>query len=107
MVILTKALIKSCESNGRSHTRATVKALGAPWPPQSGWKERLVGTEISDEDFERARAGARVFTAGTVKRHKRWPRGRPRLKQARATARCGLAYVGWQGWSDERDAVDP
>lgn len=28
-------------------------ALGVSYPPKSGWIERLIGTEVSDEQYER------------------------------------------------------
>ena len=59
---LTKELIERCETANKGYTKATFEALGwrAPptepwkWCPPSGWKQRMIGTEITEESYAEA-----------------------------------------------------
>ncbi len=38
------------------YTRAQLEAIGVPWPPRTGWPDRVVGIEITEQQrriFER------------------------------------------------------
>jgi hypothetical protein len=43
--------------NGQGWTARQLQVLGVPWPPSKGWRQRLVGTAISNE----ARAAFETF----------------------------------------------
>lgn len=45
--------------------------LGVAWPPTAGWRKRLIGTFITDEQAERFEAAKFVLASQTIKRHKR------------------------------------
>ena len=34
--------------------RLSLELIGVSWPPLKGWRERVVGTEIDEQDFLRA-----------------------------------------------------
>ena len=38
----------NCTEKG-GYTRKQLEILGIEWPPKSGWKELLIGTEITDD----------------------------------------------------------
>lgn len=46
--------VGNCRAVGRGGDRKKqFLALGVSYPPKSGWIERLIGTEVSDEQYER------------------------------------------------------
>lgn len=52
-VVLTKALIEAGRTGNSGYRKKQLLALGVSNPPKSGWIERLIGTEVSDEQYER------------------------------------------------------
>jgi hypothetical protein len=40
--IVTNELIDSL-ANGASHSKEALAYLGVPWPPERGWKHRILG----------------------------------------------------------------
>jgi hypothetical protein len=52
-VVLTKALIEASRTGNSGYRKKQLLALGVGFPPKSGWIERLIGTEVSDEQYER------------------------------------------------------
>lgn len=70
---LTHEIIESGRSERGGWRAAQLQALGVPWPPQKGWKRRLIGFEITDEQH-RAFLAARgtVPTVGNVPQPRRW-----------------------------------
>jgi len=52
-VVLTKALIEAGRTGNSGYSKNQLLALGVSYPPKSGWIERLIGTEVSDEQYER------------------------------------------------------
>lgn len=52
-VVLTKALIEAGRTGNSGYSKKQLLALGVSYPPKSGWIERLIGTEVSDEQYER------------------------------------------------------
>ena len=52
-VVLTKALIEAGRTVNSGYSKKQLLALGVSYPPKSGWIERLIGTEVSDEQYER------------------------------------------------------
>lgn len=52
-VVLTKALIEAGRTGNSGYRKKQLLALGVSYPPKSGWIERLIGTEVSDEQYER------------------------------------------------------
>lgn len=53
MVVVTNQFIESGMSDVGGWTRKQIQALGIAWPPREGWKQRLEGVEIPDEDAAR------------------------------------------------------
>jgi hypothetical protein len=49
---LTNDLIVAGFSDGEGVTRQQIELLGVEYPPKSGWKKRLIGTEISQEKYD-------------------------------------------------------
>jgi hypothetical protein len=51
MVITSRWLRES--TKGGSPTKAQLEVLGHSWPPITGWMERLIGVEISEQTASR------------------------------------------------------
>lgn len=51
-VTLTDALVKAGFSDIGGVTRKQIELLGVEYPPKAGWVKRLIGTEISLENYE-------------------------------------------------------
>lgn len=71
-MILTKEYINRYRTNKGAFTQSQVEALGLIWPPEKGWINRLVGTEISEENakvFE-ARKSAKGLRQDAIKEKK-------------------------------------
>lgn len=49
---LTNDLIVAGFSDGGGVTRQQIELLGVEYPPKSGWKKRLIGTDISQEKYD-------------------------------------------------------
>jgi hypothetical protein len=49
---LTPELLHAANTSG-AWTRAQLVALGVPCPPPSGWRQKVIGMEISEEDYQR------------------------------------------------------
>jgi hypothetical protein len=47
---ITNEFIKLGASDRGGWNKHQLEVLGVPWPPTEGWKDRIIGTEISDED---------------------------------------------------------
>lgn len=48
-MILTKQYIDKHKTGKGGWTKKKINALGVDWPPTKGWKQRLIGTVITDE----------------------------------------------------------
>ncbi len=48
---LTRSLLYSAGTSECGYNRHQLKLLGVGWPPKHGWLNRLIGTEISDRDW--------------------------------------------------------
>lgn len=48
--------------------RASLEAVGVPWPPEKGWRSKLVGKEVDEADFLRA---IEISEAPTTKKNKK------------------------------------
>jgi len=60
MVTITAELIDSGKSAAGGYSRAQLALLGVAWPPVSGWKRQVIGTQITREaatDFVAGRGG--------------------------------------------------
>ncbi len=69
-IVLTKELIESAISPAGGYSRLQLEALGVPLPkktfsPPKGWKQRLIGKEISQAQFAEFQAA----TAKSAKYH--------------------------------------
>jgi hypothetical protein len=51
-VEITNALIDAGKSTRGGWSKRQLALLGVEWPPQQGWKERVIGCVISQEDAE-------------------------------------------------------
>lgn len=49
MIITDEWITDNC-SKSRGWTKKQLAALGVSWPPKSGWKKRVIGMEISEEN---------------------------------------------------------
>jgi hypothetical protein len=58
---LTKETIDACMTDGSSYTVVSIHYLHVPRPLKSGWKKRMVGTEISESDYQKALEGRKIF----------------------------------------------
>lgn len=54
-MILTRENIHAALNNG-SANRKQIEAFGLTWPPAKGWLSALIGTEITDEKYEKVRS---------------------------------------------------
>lgn len=52
MPIITEEVLARGQSAAGGWTRAQLTALGVAWPPASGWKARVIGMEISQNDLK-------------------------------------------------------
>ena len=48
-MIITNEFILNLRSLNGGYSRELLAALGVRWPPMKGWKDTIIGTEISDE----------------------------------------------------------
>ncbi len=54
MVTITDEFLRSGQSTLAGWTRAQLKLVGVhEWPLVSGWKNRIIGNRISDEDAQK------------------------------------------------------
>lgn len=63
-MILTHELIESCRTEHGGFTKATINALGLSWNDlkgKSGWSHKLIGTDISDQEYQKALDGRYVY----------------------------------------------
>lgn len=63
-VRLTIPLIDACRTPARGFTKATTAALGVKFPLVTGWVRRLVGTTISQAQYDQALAGRFIRHSG-------------------------------------------
>ena len=62
MIITEKYLIDNATKRG-GYTKAQVLALGLSWPLPSGWKKKIIGTEITDSQAARFELAKTQFKA--------------------------------------------
>ena len=58
-MIITEEWLEEFATKGIGFSRAQMIAIGAPWPLRRGWKGRLVGREITDDQRRRYEALAK------------------------------------------------
>lgn len=80
MPIITNELIESLKTPNGAWTRATLSALDISWPPLNGWKHRIIGQQISDENLDGAKAGMTAFTNKKKRREAQSPQ--PKMFEA-------------------------
>ena len=51
-VLLTKQMIEEGLSSKGGYNKKQLKILGVEWPPQKGWKSALIGTMISQKQYQ-------------------------------------------------------
>ena len=62
MITLTLDRIFDCRTANGGWTKSTVEACGMRWMDMTpGWPRRLVGRDISEQDWQHALAGKCVF----------------------------------------------
>lgn len=54
MITLTAEMIEALATPKGGYNSKTLHRLGVAWPPVSGWKDRLIGTDISDQAYRDA-----------------------------------------------------
>lgn len=47
--IITEALLEKGKSSKGGWNKHQFKCLGIEWPPKTGWKDRIIGKEITIE----------------------------------------------------------
>jgi hypothetical protein len=52
-VSITDELIEAGKSKRGGWSKAQLAILGVPWPPESGWKQKVRGRTISQSEAER------------------------------------------------------
>lgn len=67
-VIITHQFLDDNRTASGAWTRAQFEAIGVAWPPRSGWRQQIVGTEISYAQAEKFIAGSEVFSERTLKK---------------------------------------
>lgn len=58
MITLTKELLDGLRTPAGGYNQKTTLILGTAWPLESGWRARLVGTEISERNYAAAKKAA-------------------------------------------------
>lgn len=53
MITLTLGHLEQLRSDAGGYTQAAMEALGC-WPLSAGWRERLLGTQVSDRRWKAA-----------------------------------------------------
>lgn len=84
MTIITRELIDRGRTESGGWTATQINLLGLTWPPAKGWKDRVIGKEISEE------AAGRFLLLGQQMRERvtmprrlvMWDRTRPQLHEA-------------------------
>ena len=85
-VVLTKALIEAGRTGNSGYRKKQLLALGVSNPPKSGWIERLIGTEVSDEQYERFLGHSTSKQAEQILRGEQPAKGRQYAKRAKKLA---------------------
>jgi hypothetical protein len=62
---------KMLETPSGGFTAASLAVLGIEWPPQTGWRERLVGQDVPEHLFLKAIEFSEAPKAGKLERKKR------------------------------------
>lgn len=95
---LTCEYIDANRTNNGAWTRRQLAAIGVAWPPVRGWKDRVVGTTISDksaEEFESGRGMERGTTpAGAARINLNCPYAEKDLAKSLG-ARCDFVNKVW------------
>ncbi len=65
---LTRNLINNCRTDKGGFTAVTLNAFGVAWPSVKGWSRRLIGAEITSENYKAALAGRHVYGQKISKR---------------------------------------
>lgn len=52
-VIVTNELVRQGQSERGGWNREQLRILGVKWPPKKGWRSRVLGRRISEEDRDR------------------------------------------------------
>lgn len=55
---LTYQLLMQYRTPKGAWTRRQIEALGIAWPPTAGWIDRVMGKELSDEQFRQLQGKA-------------------------------------------------
>ena len=51
-ILLTKQLIEDGLSPKGGYNRKQLAILGVDWPPQKGWKNALIGTLVTQKQYQ-------------------------------------------------------
>lgn len=52
-MLITNTLIEAGKSDSGAWSRKQLGLIGVPWPPLRGWRSRIVGEEITQEDADK------------------------------------------------------
>ena len=67
MVLITTEYLDQHRGAGGAWTKAQLTVLGLRWPPVTGWRARVSGMELSEEDARRFEDGKNIVTQKTVR----------------------------------------
>lgn len=62
MPIITEQLIETHRTPAGAWNRPQLEALGVGWPPKKGWKDRVIGRSISEENLQAFIKGATAYS---------------------------------------------
>lgn len=51
-IVITESLLNAGKSINGSWSQEQLQWLGVPWPLASGWRRRLIGTEVTQANYE-------------------------------------------------------
>ena len=54
---LTYEILMECRTPRGAWRRVQLAAIGVDWPPVKGWVNRVVGMELTDEQFRQLASG--------------------------------------------------
>lgn len=60
-VTLTKEMIELFETKRGGYKREVIEAFGVSYPPERGWKQRLIGSRFPKSQWDRMNRQGRLF----------------------------------------------
>lgn len=99
-MVVTKEWLDAHRGLGGAWTSLQLKALGVKWPPTAGWRDRLYGTEISEEQAAIFIAGKHKLSKSTLRRKDKQADKAVKIAALEAKVRRG------SNWSSKANAPE-